>query len=56
MAYNWKRADQWRQHPLLTNTWRHSMPGLGIGILAFAAYVTYDKTIGPGSKASEVHH
>ena len=52
MGYNWRKAEAWRQHPLLTNTMRYSMPGLGIGFGAFALYVLYDKTVG-GKKA---HH
>jgi NADH dehydrogenase (ubiquinone) 1 beta subcomplex subunit 3 len=55
MGFNWQRAEAWRHHPLLTGTWRHSMPGLGIGLVAFAAYVAYDQTVGK-SKDKAGHH
>ena len=54
MAFNWRKFEAWRQHPMLTNNFRHSMPGLGVGLAAFAAYVAYDQTIGSGSK--KAHH
>ncbi|KFM24387.1 hypothetical protein F751_3105 [Auxenochlorella protothecoides] len=53
MAYNWRAAEKWRQHPLLTGNQRVMMPGLGIGIAAFAVYVAFDKLTG-SSKAG--HH
>lgn len=53
MAFNWRKYDAWRQHPMLTNNMRHSIPGLGIGLAAFAVYVLYDNTLGRGKK---VHH
>ena len=54
MAYNWKRTEAWRQHPLISNTWRHSMPGLGLGLVAFGVYVAYDQLVAGGKKAG--HH
>lgn len=54
MGYNWKKAEAWRAHPLLSNTWRHSMPGFGLGLAAFAAYVAYDQAT-KGSKKEEHH-
>lgn len=38
---------------MLTNNTRHSLPGLGIGLTAFAVYVVYDQAIGGSKKA---HH
>ncbi|EFN55914.1 hypothetical protein CHLNCDRAFT_22735 [Chlorella variabilis] len=55
MGYNFRKADAWRQHPLLTNTWRHSMPGLGLGLVAFAAYVAYDQMTKQQSGKTEHH-
>ena len=55
MAFNWRAFEAWRSHPMLTNNFRHGLPGLGIGSAAFAVYVLYDKTIGSGSKG-ETHH
>lgn len=55
MGYNWRAAEAWRAHPLLTNTWRHSMPGLGIALAAFGVYVAYDKLVASKDKA-EGHH
>jgi hypothetical protein len=43
MGFNFRKADAWRQHPLLTNTWRHSLPGFGLGLAAFAVYAAYDQ-------------
>lgn len=56
MGYNWRKAEAWRSHPLLTNTWRHSMPGLGLGLAAFAVYVAYDKLVAQPSDAKHGHH
>lgn len=53
MAFDWKKAEQWRQHPLLTNNQRVMLPGFGIGLAAFAVYVAFDKLTG-GKKAG--HH
>lgn len=43
MAFNWRAAEKWRNHPLLTGNERVALPGLGIGLVAFALYVAYDK-------------
>lgn len=55
MAYNWRAAEKWRQHPLLTGNQnpRVMLPGLGFGLAAFAVYVVFDKLTG-SSKAG--HH
>jgi len=55
MSFNWAKFDAWRKHPLLVNNMRQSVPGLGIGLVAFAAYVAYDQTLGEGSKKQEGH-
>lgn len=49
MAYNWKKAEAWRKHPLLTGGTRVMFPGLGIGFGAFVVYVAYDKLTGSSS-------
>lgn len=56
MSFNWAKFDAWRKHPLLVNNVRQSAPGLGIGLVAFAAYVAYDQTIGNASKNQEEGH
>lgn len=57
MGFNFKRADAWRAHPLLTNTWRHSMPGFGLGLAAFAVYAAYDQLSKPYRlEPKEQHH
>ncbi|XP_071725475.1 NADH dehydrogenase [ubiquinone] 1 beta subcomplex subunit 3-B-like [Rutidosis leptorrhynchoides] len=42
-----RRRDEWRKHPMLTNQFRHATPGLGIALVAFGIYVVgemaYDK-------------
>lgn len=56
MGYNWRKAEAWRAHPLLNNTWRHSMPGLGLGLAAFAVYVAYDKLVAQPGEGKHGHH
>ncbi|MQM14766.1 hypothetical protein Taro_047706 [Colocasia esculenta] len=34
-----KRRDEWRKHPMLTNQLRHATPGLGIALVAFGIYL-----------------
>lgn len=55
MAYNWRAAEKWRQHPMLTGNSRPSvmLPGLGLGLAAFAVYVAFDKLTSSGKSA---HH
>jgi NADH dehydrogenase (ubiquinone) 1 beta subcomplex subunit 3 len=52
MAFNWKKFDTWRSHPLLTNNTKHAAPGLKLGFAAFILYVAYDKTLG----GTDDHH
>lgn len=54
-GFNLRSVDAWRSHPLINNTWRHSMPGLGLGLAAFAVYVAYDKLGGAPAK-EDAHH
>ena len=57
MGFNWKRADAWRSHPLLINTWRHSLPGVGLGLAALAFYAAYDQLSKPYRlERKEQHH
>ncbi|KAF3607913.1 hypothetical protein DY000_02045287 [Brassica cretica] len=52
-----RRRDEWRKHPMLSNQMRHALPGLGIGVAAFCLYLVgeqiYSKALAP-SKSS--HH
>ncbi|URE09914.1 NADH dehydrogenase ubiquinone 1 beta subcomplex subunit [Musa troglodytarum] len=34
-----RRRDEWRKHPMLTNNLRHATPGLGIALVAFGVYL-----------------
>ncbi|XXG72194.1 hypothetical protein AAC387_Pa07g1344 [Persea americana] len=34
-----KRRDEWRKHPMLSNQFRHALPGLGTGVVAFGIYL-----------------
>lgn len=52
-GFNWKKADAWRQHPLMTGNMKHAMPGFLLGAAAFTVYVVYDQVTG-GSKKG--HH
>lgn len=54
-GFNWRRTEAWRAHPLLNNTMRHSMPGLGLGLAAFAVYVAYDQLLKDRSGAKGHH-
>ncbi|CAA2980273.1 NADH dehydrogenase [ubiquinone] 1 beta subcomplex subunit 3-B [Olea europaea subsp. europaea] len=48
-----RRRDDWRKHPMMTNQWRHAAPGLGIALVAFGIYVVgeaaYEKIYAPKS-------
>lgn len=44
MSFNWQKFDAWRAHPLLINNMRYSVPGFGLGLVAFLGYVAYDQT------------
>ncbi|KAF9690329.1 hypothetical protein SADUNF_Sadunf01G0184200 [Salix dunnii] len=35
-----RRRDEWRKHPMLTNQFRHATPGLGIALVAFGIYLS----------------
>lgn len=48
MSFNWQKFDAWRAHPLLINNMRYSVPGFGVGLIAFLGYVAYDQTAGAG--------
>jgi len=37
-----KRRDEWRKHPMLTNNIRNATPGLGIALVAFGVYLFVD--------------
>lgn len=53
-----RRRDQWRKHPMLSNQFRHATPGLGIALVAFGIYLVgeqvYNRVYAPSSSAS--HH
>uniref|UniRef100_A0A2P2JHJ5 NADH dehydrogenase n=1 Tax=Rhizophora mucronata TaxID=61149 RepID=A0A2P2JHJ5_RHIMU len=53
-----KRRDEWRKHPMLTNQLRHALPGLGTALVAFGIYLVgeqvYYKLYAPSS--SHHHH
>ncbi len=37
------KADRWRKHPLLTNTYKHMFPGFFLGAAMFGAYYLSEK-------------
>ncbi|CAF2108839.1 NADH dehydrogenase [ubiquinone] 1 beta subcomplex subunit 3-B [Brassica napus] len=53
-----RRRDEWRKHPMLSNQTRHALPGLSIGVAAFCVYLVgeqiYNKALAPSTKSS--HH
>ncbi|XP_061357280.1 NADH dehydrogenase [ubiquinone] 1 beta subcomplex subunit 3-B-like [Gastrolobium bilobum] len=48
-----RRRDEWRKHPMLTNQLRHATPGLGIALVAFGIYLVgeqvYNRIHAPSS-------
>ncbi|XP_047306882.1 NADH dehydrogenase [ubiquinone] 1 beta subcomplex subunit 3-B-like [Impatiens glandulifera] len=55
-----KRRDEWRKHPMLSNQFRHAFPGLGIAVVAFSIYCVgeyaYDKIYAPSHSHSSSSH
>ncbi|XP_024959955.1 NADH dehydrogenase [ubiquinone] 1 beta subcomplex subunit 3-B-like [Cynara cardunculus var. scolymus] len=51
-----RRRDEWRKHPMLTNQFRHATPGLGIALVAFGIYLVgetaYNKIYAPSHSHS----
>ncbi|KAI3707770.1 hypothetical protein L2E82_36577 [Cichorium intybus] len=51
-----RRRDEWRKHPMLTNQFRHAAPGLGIALVAFGIYLVgetaYNKIYAPSHSQS----
>ncbi|CAI9101469.1 OLC1v1038803C1 [Oldenlandia corymbosa var. corymbosa] len=51
-----RRRDEWRKHPMLTNQFRHAVPGLGLGLAAFGVYLAgefvYNKIYAPSHSHS----
>ncbi|KAL7205622.1 hypothetical protein ACSBR2_018532 [Camellia fascicularis] len=54
-----RRRDEWRKHPMLTNQLRHATPGLGIALVAFGIYLVgetaYNKIYAPSHSHSHSH-
>ncbi|PON80906.1 NADH dehydrogenase [ubiquinone] 1 beta subcomplex subunit [Trema orientale] len=54
-----RRRDEWRKHPMLSNQFRHATPGLGIALVAFGIYLVgeqvYNKLYAPSSSSSSAH-
>lgn len=44
------KADRWRKHPLLTNTYKHMFPGFFLGAAMFGAYYLSEKVKKGGGK------
>ncbi|KAK4740956.1 hypothetical protein SAY87_024544 [Trapa incisa] len=51
-----KRRDEWRKHPMLTNQLRHATPGLGIALVAFGIYLVGEQVYDRLYKPSTQHH
>ncbi|XP_039052963.1 NADH dehydrogenase [ubiquinone] 1 beta subcomplex subunit 3-B-like [Hibiscus syriacus] len=54
-----KRRDEWRKHPMLSNQLRHATPGLGIALVAFGIYLVgeqvYNRVYAPSSSHHQQH-
>nr|XP_024933242.2 NADH dehydrogenase [ubiquinone] 1 beta subcomplex subunit 3-B-like [Ziziphus jujuba var. spinosa]XP_048336960.1 NADH dehydrogenase [ubiquinone] 1 beta subcomplex subunit 3-B-like [Ziziphus jujuba var. spinosa] len=55
-----RRRDEWRKHPRLSNQLCHALPSLGLGVAAFGVYLVgkqvYNKLLAPCSSSSSSHH
>ncbi|CAL9184484.1 unnamed protein product [Musa hybrid cultivar] len=54
-----RRRDEWRKHPMLTNNLRRATPGLGIALVAFGIYLVgeaaYNHFRGPDPHSTSHH-
>ncbi|KAG8680073.1 hypothetical protein FRC08_016557 [Ceratobasidium sp. 394] len=52
----WAKREAWRKHPIFSNRamFKNALPGFGIAVVAFTAYVAAEKFILPEKK--EDHH
>ncbi|XP_019056656.1 PREDICTED: NADH dehydrogenase [ubiquinone] 1 beta subcomplex subunit 3-B-like [Tarenaya hassleriana] len=52
-----RRRDEWRKHPMLSNQMRHALPGLGLGVAAFCVYLVgeqiYSKLSAPAPSSHQ---
>ncbi|XP_022771373.1 NADH dehydrogenase [ubiquinone] 1 beta subcomplex subunit 3-B-like [Durio zibethinus] len=51
-----KRRDEWRKHPMLSNQLRHAAPGLGIALVAFGIYLVGEQVYNKIYAPSPSHH
>ncbi|KAM7481957.1 hypothetical protein LguiB_006540 [Lonicera macranthoides] len=51
-----RRRDEWRKHPMLSNQLRHATPGLGIAIVAFGIYLIGETAYNKFSSAPSHSH
>ncbi|XP_038876540.1 NADH dehydrogenase [ubiquinone] 1 beta subcomplex subunit 3-B-like [Benincasa hispida] len=51
-----RRRDEWRKHPMLTNQFRHATPGLGIALVAFGIYLVGEQVYNRINSPSPSHH
>ncbi|XP_023540348.1 NADH dehydrogenase [ubiquinone] 1 beta subcomplex subunit 3-B-like [Cucurbita pepo subsp. pepo] len=51
-----RRTDEWRKHPTLTNQFRHATPGLGIALVAFGIYLVGEQVYNRIHSPSSSHH
>ncbi|EMS24288.1 NADH:ubiquinone oxidoreductase, B12 subunit [Rhodotorula toruloides NP11] len=54
----WAKREAWRKHPIFSTRarFRNIFPGFGIAVVAFAAYVAYDETVGAAKKGHGTEH
>ncbi|KAL1294988.1 hypothetical protein HN51_055826 [Arachis hypogaea] len=51
----WRR-DEWRKHPMLTNQFRHALPGFGIAVVAFGIYLVGEQIFSRAGAPSSHSH
>ncbi|CAN8293518.1 unnamed protein product [Cochlearia groenlandica] len=51
-----RRRDEWRKHPMLSNQMRNALPGLGIGVAAFCVYLAVEQIYNKATVPSKSSH
>jgi len=57
MAFNWRKYEAWRKHPMLQPRFSSTVPGLGLGVALFGVYMVAETAMNAagGNKANKGH-